>query len=350
MALMHLYAVIDAQKQARLSVLGVDQREVRCIAAGNFAAVVGGAPLPNYRDIDRKQAIRYLLAHQCVVETVMRDHRVLPVKFGTILPDEHSVGRLLLQGTDIFRTALAGLQSKIQMEIMALWNMDTVLAEVARHDSVVRFKSAAATATKAVGIEDQVALGKIVCALIEARRVSLKDSIACRLGEAACDMIVNPNMDESMVVNLALLVEDNARDLLDSRLRELDTEFDGKLNFRCVGPLPPYSFATVEVQVPTFEEVDEARRLLGLGERHNRDEIKQSYRRLARQIHPDVDPDNSEADGLISELAGGYRLLMAYADSVNGDCGSDEPVVCCFDRQTVERTLIIALRRQESRD
>jgi len=350
MAMMHLYAVIPAHKEARLGMVGVDQREVWCIAAGNFAAVVGGAPLPDYRDIDRKQAIGYLLAHQRVVESVMRDHRVLPVKFGTILPDEHSVDRLLLQGTDIFRTALTRLESKIQMEVMALWNLTAVLAEVAKEDSVVRFKSAVATATKAVGIEDQVALGKMVYALIDARRASLKDSLVRRLGEAACDMIVNPNMDESMVVNLALLVEDNARDLLDARLRELDAEFDGKLNFRCVGPLPPYSFATVEVQVPTFEEVDEARRLLGLGERHNRDEIKQSYRHLARQVHPDVAPDNSQADSLISELAGAYRLLMAYADSVNGDSGSDEPVVCCFDQQTVQRTLIIALRRQESQD
>ena len=344
MAMMHLYAVIPAQEEARLGVVGVDQREVRCIAAGNFAAVVGGAPLPDYRDIDRKQAVGYLLLHQRVVETAMRDHRVLPVKFGTILQDEHSVGRLLVQGADIFRTALARLESKVQVEVMALWDLTTVLAEVAREDSVVRFKSAAATATKAVGVEDQVALGKMVHVFVEQRRAALKDSLVARIAEAACDMIVNPDMDENMVMNLALLVEDNARDLLDMRLRELDTEFGGKLNFRCVGPLPPYSFATVEVRVPTFEEVDKARRLLELGERHHRSEIKQAYRRLVGQIHPDICPDNPEADGLVSDLASAYRLLMSYADS----SGGDESMVCSFDRRTVERTLMIALRRQES--
>ena len=345
MAMMHLYAVIPARKEARLGVVGVDQREVRCIAAGNFAAVVGGAPLPDYRDIDRKQAIGYLLAHQRVVETVMREHRLLPVKFGTILPDEHSVLRLLAQGADVFRTALTRLESKIQVEVMALWNLNAVLQEAAREDSVVRFKSAAATATKAVGVEDQVALGKMVYSLVEERRASLKDSLVSRLREVACDVIVNPDMDESMVMNLALLVEDNARDLLDARLRELDTEFGGKLNFRCVGPLPPYSFATVEVKVPTFYEVDKARRLLELGERHHRSEIKQAYRRLVGPIHPDICPDNPEADGLVSDLASAYRLLMSYADS----SGGGEPMVCSFDRRTVERTVMISICRQESR-
>ena len=67
-------------------------------------------------------------------------------------------------------------------------------------------------------------------------------------------------MDDRMVANLALLLPKPASDALDRRLAELDEEFGSRLNFRCVGPLPPYSFATVEVNPPSFEAIDRARR------------------------------------------------------------------------------------------
>ncbi|MBI4759358.1 MAG: DnaJ domain-containing protein, partial [Chloroflexi bacterium] len=117
------------------------------------------------------------------------------------------------------------------------------------------------------------------------------------------------------VTNVALLVDKAGRGALDQRLKSLDEEFEGRLHFRCVGPLPPYSFATVEVQVPSFETVDEARRLLGLGEAATPGEIKRAYHRLASRLHPDHNPNSPEAEARMAELTQAYRLLTAYADS-----------------------------------
>ena len=95
-------------------------------------------------------------------------------------------------------------------------------------------------------------------------------------------------MDDRMVANLALLLPKGASDALDRRLAELDEEFGSRLNFRCVGPLPPYSFATVEVSLPSFEAIDRARRALSLGDKAGLAEIKSAYRRQIRQVHPDL--------------------------------------------------------------
>ena len=38
----------------------------------------------------------------------------------------------------------------------------------------------------------------------------------------------------------------------------------------------------------SFEEIDKARKLLGLGEVANLSEIKTAYRRLAHRYHPDL--------------------------------------------------------------
>jgi hypothetical protein len=151
-----------------------------------------------------------------------------------------------------------------------------------------------------------------------------------------------------MVTNVALLVDQEGRGALDRRLEVLDEEFAGRLHFRCVGPLPPYSFATVEVQVPFFEAVDEARRRLGLGETAPPGEIKRAYHRLAGRLHPDHNPKDPEAEAHMAELTQAYQLLTAYAESRALAAKTASQAVCGFDQQTVERTLLIAIQRQEA--
>lgn len=75
-----------------------------CTICGNgVAAVVGASPPIDFRALSREEAVRYLLAHQRVVEAVMRIAPTLPVKFGTTLPDEAVVARLLERGAPCWR-------------------------------------------------------------------------------------------------------------------------------------------------------------------------------------------------------------------------------------------------------
>ena len=73
-------------------------------------------------------------------------------------------------------------------------------------------------------------------------------------------------MNDRVVVNVALLVDEAGGEALERRLELLDKKFEGHPLFCCVGPLPLYSFATVEARVPTFEALAEARDQLGVEE------------------------------------------------------------------------------------
>ena len=63
----------------------------------------------------------------------------------------------------------------------------------------------------------------------------------------------------------------------------------------------------------------ECYRILGLKSGASFDEIKASYRRLARQYHPDVNPRNQQAKEKFIELTEAYKLLLS-------ETGSGEPV------------------------
>ena len=274
------------------------------------------------------------------------------------------------------------------MEVVVLWELQEVFAEIAQEEHIARLRDQVAGRPAEETMAERVAIGQMVHVALEQHRGGLQSHLIPSLREVARDLVINPLMDDSMVLNVALLVDRVGREALEHSLDRLDEEFEGQLLFRCVGPLPPYSFATVEVKVPSFEAVDQARRCLGLGEKATYDEVRQAYHRLASQAHPDHNPGNSEAGARMTELTRAHELLIAYVGSqawAQEGSGTDDqrpttddrrpttndrrpttndqrPMtndypgssfvlrpssLCDFSRQAVERTLLIAIQRQE---
>ncbi len=63
-----------------------------------------------------------------------------------------------------------------------------------------------------------------------------------------------------------------------------------------------------------FEQIDEARRLLGLGETVTIKQVKQAYRGLANRYHPDRrrDEDKANCDEMMKKVNEAYELIMKY--------------------------------------
>ena len=64
-----------------------------------------------------------------------------------------------------------------------------------------------------------------------------------------------------------------------------------------------------------FEEIDKARKLLGLGERATLKELKHAYKQMAFRHHPDITEVSNEDDQVIKQLNWAYALLQDYFDN-----------------------------------
>jgi hypothetical protein len=64
-----------------------------------------------------------------------------------------------------------------------------------------------------------------------------------------------------------------------------------------------------------FEDIDKARRLLGLGEEITPSEIKSAHRKLVFKYHPDKNPQETPLDKEFNELTQAYKLLLEYCQS-----------------------------------
>ncbi len=321
-------------------------RDVYTVGEGNLAVVTSEVAQTSFSGLGRAEAIQFLSAHQRVLETVRRDYAVLPIKFGTVLPDEARLRALLRHGAGMFRDTLATYASKEQYEVVVLWDVGKVIQQIATDERIVAVKQQVAQLPPEQLEAGRMLVGQLVHAALQERRRAIATEILAVLRDLPEDTIENPLMDDTMVSNLALLIDEARTAELDERLNTLDAQFAGTLQIRCVGPLPAYSFATLEVQPPPAEAVEAARVSLGLEPTTSATAIKGAYRRLAALAHPDHNPGSAVAGAEMEDLTAAYKLLTAVAHAqAPVEAGNDW--VCHLDREAIEGTLLISLRRQE---
>jgi hypothetical protein len=117
-------------------------------------------------------------------------------------------------------------------------------------------------------------------------------------------------MNDEMALNVAALLLPAQQSGFDLLVSSLDKEY-GIFDFRLVGPLPPYSFATVTVGSIDFAQVDWARHALGLPEQATREEIKLVHKRSVLAVHPDS--ANASTDpGQFQEVTRAFQILRDY--------------------------------------
>jgi hypothetical protein len=132
----------------------------------------------------------------------------------------------------------------------------------------------------------------------------------------ALDSCPHALLDDRMILNTAFLVDRAKEGEVGETLRRLNDRYTDRIDFRCVGPLPPYSFCTVEIKTFDFDVIDRARRLLGVGEEAGVAEIRDAYRRLVHERHPDHAFQQAGKAGDTARpfhaVTEAYRLLEEY--------------------------------------
>ncbi len=339
MSSQYIYGVVNANQPLTFDVAGL-AGGLQLITEDGIGAIVGAAPECDFRSLPQNTAVQLLLRHQEVLEAVLPQTTVLPVKFGAVAPDEAAVRRMLIQGGDVLREQLAEFTDHLQMEIIVLWRLDQVFTKIATEHDIAKLRQRVGACNDTA---HALQLGQAVKTALERRRNALNDEICDVLGTVATDMAANPLMDDHMAANVALLLNKSDVGSLEGMLNRLNIELDGEVKFRRVGPLPPSSFATVEVSFAKADTITWARRTLELGEKSSRSEIKSAYNRLAKLCRPDLEQGRDGDPERIGELVKAYRCLMTCAKAQAQDHDSHEWL---FDASTAADMVMINVVRQ----
>jgi hypothetical protein len=228
--------------------IGAQGEELTTVCRQDIAAVVSRSPMIKYA-LSRDN----MIAHEKAIEEVMKRYDVLPVRFSTIAEDEEKIGRILEKEHDRFAELLKTMAGKTELSVIAIFKEDVVYKDIAE-----KYRDIRAFKEKIAGLPPEKArgplmeIGRRVEAALGREREIHKDEILTALTTLSCDVKVNDNYGELMILKAAFLVERRREAEFDRAVNDLAAKYAGKIRFKYVGTLPPFNFVNLAIDTGNY--------------------------------------------------------------------------------------------------
>ncbi len=330
----YIYGIINSNEALYFGSFGTTAcEEVYTIPYQDISVVVSNSEMVDYTILPKDAVVRHLFKHQQVIEKVMEGFTVIPMRLGTFAYDEDEVRYILAKAYLMVKDIFNKISDKIEIDVVATWgDFDSVLKVIGEEKEIKGFRESLLTNPKEITVDNQMKVGAMVKNHLYKKREKYTLEIQTSLSKIIQGIKVHELMNDEMVLNTAFLINKTKQKEFDKKIEKLNTKFNNELNFRCVGPLPPYSFYTLEIKKWQFEEIDWARRKLGLQNNFaTKDEIKKAHQTMAFTFHPDKNPNTSGIEREFDEITKAYKLLCEY-------CEGDS---CSFSEEEFKKNAIL---------
>ncbi|QFG25200.1 GvpL/GvpF family gas vesicle protein [Actinomadura sp. WMMB 499] len=233
----YVYAITDADHPHRLDDLkgvGESAGPPTTIAGRSLKAVVSDAPA------DLRPKRRELLAHQAVLERLLEDGAVLPMRFGFVAPGRDEVTGALDENADTYAATLKRLSGRVEYHLKAGRDQDDVLREILAESAEAR-RLNEATRRDPAAHGDKMALGELISQEVVRRNDAAAREIVDTLAPGAAQVAPGEARGEHFLAVSFLVDRARAAGFADLVQDERARRGDG-YELTLHGPLPPYSF------------------------------------------------------------------------------------------------------------
>ncbi|MGD8240816.1 MAG: GvpL/GvpF family gas vesicle protein [Armatimonadota bacterium] len=245
--MMYLYAITDAPEGPMSEQPGLGGASLLRVTHEDIAAVVSRVDCAEVPVTEGG-----LWEHEAVVEALMADGSVLPLRFGAVVADEAAVESVLQAHHGEFAACLECVRGHVEIGLRALWSD----AEGSRARDVPAPKLPA----DATGRAYLLARAREERESDERRRHAedLATKLHAPLADLATDSTRRALATPRLLLTAAYLV---ARGRVPTFRREVDAlgAAHPALRLLCTGPWPPYNFVTNCVPARGEEETSDAR-------------------------------------------------------------------------------------------
>jgi Gas vesicle synthesis protein GvpL/GvpF len=241
----YVYCVIKSERPLSFGLLGIgsDPAEVHTVHYRDIAAVVSKTPMV-VQDPTRDN----VLAHQRVNETVMQEHTVIPMSFGTVFKTNEDIIELLRSAYDAFTDVLNKMQDKFEFGLKVLWDRDQIIHEIEAEDEDIRRLKGEISTQKGSTYFARMQYGRLIDAALQARSERYVAEIFEALRSVSVASRSNKPIGDRMIMNAAFLVGRSVEQAFDSRVKDIGQRYD-KLTFKYTGPWPPYNFVNIRLKL-----------------------------------------------------------------------------------------------------
>jgi len=247
----YLYCIIKEKNPKKFKILGQKEKGVYTINEGNLAIAVSDSEVEEYPFVRE-----HLVCHQKVIEEVMKEgYDVLPVRFGTVAKGEEDIREKILKSKrkELLET-FPIVEGRIELGLRALWkDMPSIFQEIVKENpGIQRAKREAQENPFQMKI---AGVGELVIKALDAKRENEAEKILRPLKKLAVDfkereLLRSPEpTKDSMILSSAFLVGKEKEKEFDDRIEELIKEYENRIKFIYIGPIPPFNFVELHLEV-----------------------------------------------------------------------------------------------------
>jgi hypothetical protein len=229
-----------------LPAVGDGRAEIRSIETAGCAAIVS-----DVADVFVEATAEDLQRHSDVLQELLSSTNALvPLRFGTVYPDDETVVRDLLEVRgDELEVLLRRVENRVEARLKAFYVEEAILAEiVAEQPRVAQLHRRTQALPADATYYERIRLGELVAAALSAKRRRDGERILSRLAPLAVDHWVEDELHEWSVLTVSFLLERSALEEFQSAVAALAQNTERRLQMRCLAPLPPYSFVALPLE------------------------------------------------------------------------------------------------------
>jgi hypothetical protein len=243
----YIYGIIRNSAPLNYGPIGMGKRadEVYSISYNGISAIVSNSPVIIY------EARRInMITHEKVLEEVMKQFTVLPVRFSTISEhnDDEGILRILEKDFQKFDETLNKMDGKKELGLKVLAHETPIYESILeKYDDIRTLRAKLINMPVDKTHYQRMKIGEMVAEALKKETSNFKNLILDALSPIADDMKLNDNYGEMMILNSSFLIKNSSEPLFDKAVNDLDEKYGSFMTFKYVGTLPPYNFVNLVI-------------------------------------------------------------------------------------------------------
>jgi len=243
----YVYGIVETRENLNFGKIGIGGagEQVYTVNHLDIAAVVSKTPVAIF-DPTRENA----LAHEHVIETVMKNYTIIPMSFGTVFRTDDDIRQVLKSIYPSLKDVLNQMAGKLEFGLKVNWDRDQIIEELQQHDEELRkFHHEIVRKQLQSTYFARMQLGRMIDKSLAERSTEYVREIYEALRDVCVASRDNQPIGDKMIMNAAFLVERDREAEFDAVVNKIAKKYGKRLKFKYTGPWPPYNFVNIRLKL-----------------------------------------------------------------------------------------------------
>src|SRR6201981_731516 len=233
----YVYGIVRSKGAMNFGSIGIGGagEQVDTVNHQDIAAVVSKTPVAIF-DPTRENA----LAHEHVIETVMKSYTIIPMSFGTVFRTDDDIRQVLKSIYLSVKDVLNQMAGKLEFGLKVNWDRDQIIEELQQQDEELRrFHHEIVRKQLQSTYVARMQLGRMIDKALGERSTQYVREIYEALRNVCVASRDNQPIGDKMIMNAAFLVERDRETEFDAVVNKIAKKYGKRLKLHVTGHSPP---------------------------------------------------------------------------------------------------------------